>query len=114
MMRFMAEEPQSVRLSVTWTKLDDIPIEAANAFLVQITQGAEAQPGEIVLGIGVLAPPAIFGGRVEEVAAQLRELGQVAVKPITRVMFTRERAVELRNAIDQVLRAWDELEPKQS
>jgi hypothetical protein len=114
MMPSMAEEPQSVSLAVSWAPLDEVPVEAANAFLVQLTQGPSGRPAEFMLGIGVLSPPAIFGPPPEEVLAQLRRRGEVPIRPVARVMFTRDRAIELRDALDQVLRVWDELDPQQS
>src|SRR5262249_12009197 len=100
-------EPGAVDLPVSWAPLDDLPITAANAFLLQVASGAEGRPAEVLLAVGVLAPP-LLGGTAAGQVAQLQRVDAAPVQPIVRLAFSRERAEELRGILDDVIRTWDE------
>ena len=100
-------------LDVSWAAFDDLPVSAANAFLLRWVNAesilAEAEmptvprPAELVMEVGFL-PPVPVSGTPEQQIAQVQKLKAVPVRPVVRLTFSPRRAKDLRDILDQVLK----------
>jgi hypothetical protein len=88
-----------VTMQVSWRDLDQVPVQSANQFLVQVQGIGNAPPDDILLTAGYVAPP----------FALTPDTTSVDVRPIARVSMSRTRAEELvrtlQLSIDQYDRA---------
>jgi hypothetical protein len=93
-----------VQLRVAWGGVDELPVLAANQFLVQVAAQTAPpdDPGEIVLTVGHLAPPLLLGNQ-DEVQKAAAELGIVHVRPLARFSVPRSQAAALVKALNTVL-----------
>lgn len=89
-------------LQTSWVGPEEVPIQFANQFLGQVQP-----PGEIIVSVGQIAPPAITGTPQEQVQ-QLQGWPFVPIKVIGRYGLTRARAVEFRDLLTRIIEAYDE------
>ncbi len=82
------DDTPRLEMPLAWVGLEELPVAFANQFLTQF------QPGEFVLSIGQVTPPALLG-TPEQIAEQAADVTYVPVRPIVRVGFTRARMQEL-------------------
>jgi hypothetical protein len=83
----------------------EMPVTAANSFFVQIVANGSGEPEEIVLNVGFLPPIPVWGD-AEVQASMSAQLSEVAVQPIVRLTFSRERAAELRDILAGLVEYW--------
>jgi len=74
---------------MAWIGAEDLPVHFANAFFGVVA------PGEIVVQVGSVVPPAIVGATPEEREAAVRSVSFVPVKPVARLALTPTRLDEL-------------------
>ena len=93
-------EPEHRAIPTVWVGLDETQVSFANAFVCQF------QPGEFVISIGQVVPPMLLGPP-EAHREQLEAVDFVPITPIARIAVTRDRLVELINALQENLRNHD-------
>jgi hypothetical protein len=91
-------------INVSWERVFQSPISAANAFAIGVTQSTGGEREEYVLSIGFLPPPPLVGSPKEQLA-QAEKLKQVEVMPVARLTFSRKRLAELSALLQSVLDA---------
>ncbi len=96
----MDSTPSSIKVPLAWIDVDDAPITLANSFVGQFQQE------EIILTIGQLAPPMLFGNK-EEQLGQAEKIAYVPVRTVSRLVLTRQRAVELIKILNETLAKYD-------
>jgi hypothetical protein len=101
-------ENEGREVPVVWENVDGVPVFLANQFIIQHYQD------EFILTLGQMVPPALLGDEQAR-EAQLREIEQVTVRPLARLVFTRARLIEFiqtleahREKYDQIQQARDE------
>jgi hypothetical protein len=95
---------------VSWASAESLPLMFANAFVSQLGSqaGTAGPPDAIYLTIGQLAPPLLVG-TPEEVAQQAARFnGTVEVRPVARIVLSRERAAELGELLQTVIKQYDD------
>lgn len=99
-------EPADVEIQVpiTWVIPDEMPALAANQFL-----GQASGPGEIVLTVGFVQPPAILGATEEDRRAQAEKITFVPVQAVARLVMNRARLEQFRDVLSQTLANHDRL-----
>lgn len=96
----MAEQPDPVEIPLTFVGAEENPMLAANSFVVQ------HQMDEFMLTVGHVAPPLLVGTPVEQ-ARQATQLPFVPVNVLGRYSITRQRLVELIDALQSNLEKFD-------
>jgi len=76
------------------TCLTNRPIYLANTFLAQLDAAVGGQPDQVILAVGQIVPPPVFGGDAE-VRVALDALEYVDVKTLARYSITPARLNEL-------------------
>jgi hypothetical protein len=90
----VAETPQQIQVPLAWIGAEDLPVQFANAFFGVVA------PGEIILQIGSVVPPAIMGATPEEREVSARSVSFVQVKPVARLALTPARLDELIRTLE--------------
>ncbi len=86
------QPPQAQEVPLSWIDYDETPILFANQFLAQF------QAQEFVIALGqATAPPLI--GTAEQIERQAREIEFVPVRTLARIGLTRNRLIELIQAL---------------
>lgn len=102
-----ASTPGDIRsVPSRWVGLDEQPILFATQFLGQIDD-----LGEILLSIGQASPPLITGTTSTEIAKQVEGITSVPVRPVARLMLTRDRAEDLKKVLEDVMTIQDRQQP---
>ena len=96
----MADDDDSYQLPLSWIGYEEEPIQFANQFLVQI------QPGEIVIALGQVTPPAVLG-TPEEQKEQIKGWPFVPVRVAGRYGLTRARLEEFRGLLNRMADEYD-------
>src|SRR5438034_11803890 len=86
-----SRKPARIEVSVSWDAIANLPVQAANVFMLQVAPTEGGKPGEIVLGVGFLPPPPV-AGTPEQRIAQIEKLDRVPVQPVARLAFSGDRA----------------------
>jgi hypothetical protein len=86
------DAPGDIEVPLAWMGPEDVPINAANAF---VSQYDPQTLDYLILTVGQLTPPAIVGATPEEREEQVRNVAFVPIKPIVRLGLTPARAREL-------------------
>lgn len=89
--------PDAVAIPIAWVGIDEQPPFAANQMVVQHTA-----VNEFLLTFGHLTTPVVFGDEHQR-REQLEQVSFVAIKPVARVAFNRDRLKELIGALQQNL-----------
>ncbi len=97
----MNQNEDFITLPIVYTDMEDKPILFANQFVIQ------HQKNEFVLTVGQLQPPILLGSP-EERKEQVKKLTYVPIKVVARFGLTRQRLVELVEALQTNLRKYDE------
>ena len=97
----MNREQDAITLPVTYLGLEDVPILFANQFVIQ------HEKNEFILTVGQLQPPILLGSP-EERKEQAKKLTYVPIRVVARFGLTRQRLVELVEALQNNLRKYDE------
>jgi len=96
--RDVSNEPAGIgatkALNIRWTGIDEAPIYLANTFLAQLDAAVGGQPDQVILAVGQIVPPPVFGGDAE-VRVALDALEYVDVKTLARYSITPARLNEL-------------------
>ena len=103
----MAQDEPGVEIPLVYIGADDEPVLFANQFVVQ-----HELLDEFVLTLGQLTAPILLGSE-EEKMEQASRLAYVPVKVVGRFSFTRERVVELINALKENLETYDRRKERQ-
>lgn len=96
----MNREQDAITLPLTYLGLEDVPILFANQFVIQ------HEKNEFVLTVGQLQPPILLG-TPEERKEQAKRLTYVPIRVVARFGLTRQRLVELIEALQSNLRKYD-------
>lgn len=96
-----ATPQQPVQIPLVWINLDEMPIELASIFQVQL-QG----PDEIILNVGQTAPPMLVGSP-QEMEVQASAVPFVPCRTLARFSMTSDRIRQIRSVLDQMLVAHD-------
>jgi hypothetical protein len=96
----MADLPDSIEIPLTFIGADDTPVTAANSFVVQ------HQADEFMITVGHVAPPLLVGTPQEQ-ARQAGQLPFIPVNVLGRYSVTRQRLVELIEALQSNLKKFD-------
>lgn len=97
------EDEASIEVPLVWPGADELVPQATNQFLAQLVTLRDGTPNELILIAGHVAQPVTLGSPQEQ-AAMTRALGAVAVKPVVKLSMTIERARELRDLLDRMVR----------
>jgi hypothetical protein len=100
------DQMEHLALPVMWGGADDLPVYAANQFVVQL--GPVGHPGEITLTVGYAVSPIITGEDPAEVRKQLEAIKGVEVRVLARYSLTRRRLGELVGILQTAVRQHDE------
>jgi hypothetical protein len=104
------EEHTEVQLEFDWSAAVGVEAQVVNQFLLQIGMPAGDKPDGVHLLVGHSNPPVVVGNdetsRREQVA---RYGGKLPVTVHGRYFFSRARLEELRQALDKLAGAYDEL-----
>lgn len=92
----MTDEGDTIQIPFSWVGVEELPVHAANHFLVQ------ADGDMHYLTIGHATPPVLLGSP-EDLKRQLTQLGLVPVKPLGRFALSRSKAQELVGVLTSVL-----------
>jgi hypothetical protein len=94
-------DPENLTVPLVWVGAEELPAQFVNQMVVQ-------HPGanEFVLTFGLLSPPLLLG-TPEQQLEQARSIPYVPVTPVARVGLTRERLLELINALQRNLENHD-------
>lgn len=99
----MAEsDREPIRVPVVWVGAEDVPVLAANQMVVQ-----HSAQDEFILTFGHLTPPVVLG-TPQQRQEQLERMTFVAIKPVARVGFNRQRLEELSRILQEHLRMHDD------
>jgi hypothetical protein len=90
----VAEPLKQIQVPLAWIGAEDLPVHFANAFVGVVG------PGEIVLQVGSVVPPAIVGATQEERNASVGSIGYVQVKPVVRLALTPSRLDDLIKTLE--------------
>jgi hypothetical protein len=93
----MTEEPDSVEIPITFVGAEEIPMLAANSFVIQ------RQADEYMLTLGHIMPPLFVGTPIEQ-ARQAAQLPFVPVQVLGRYSLTRQRLEELVTTLQDNLK----------
>lgn len=91
-----------------WVGVDDFTLQYINQIVAQlgVVAGDPAVPDSIHLMFGTAAQP-VFVGSPERVAALAAQLQVLPIKPVVRLVMSRERAEELLQILVQTLAQYD-------
>lgn len=84
-----------------------MPVLAANQFL-----GQASAPGEVVVTVGFVQPPAILGDTEADRRAQAEQITFVPVQAVARLVMSRARLEQFRDVLSQTLANHDRLFPR--
>lgn len=96
-----AGDQAEVAVPVVWTGGEDVPVLAMNQSLVVIHEG------DIVLTLGMMAPPVIRTGSAEEDIERIRQTGYVPIRTLGKFALSRRRLEELANAVQRGIEIYD-------
>jgi hypothetical protein len=103
------EQPQPldlIQVPVIWEGADDLPVLAANQFVVQI-DSPDGAAENLILTVGHIAPPVLLGS-AEEQRAAAADIKAVSVRPLARFSLSRSRATALIRVLNEVVGRFDE------
>lgn len=93
--------PDAISIPIVWVGIEELPPLATNQMVVQHTA-----PDEFTLTFGHLATPVALGTD-EQRREQLEQISFIAIKPLARVAFNRQRLEELITVLQQNLERHD-------
>jgi len=93
-----AQPPQQIELPIVFVDAEQFKFDQANIFVIQ--HSADGW----FLTVGQAAPPLAIGSP-EQQREQLERVGYVPVKVVAKLVVTRKRLEELRDLIDNQLKA---------
>ena len=94
----MANFPIQIKeVPLIWVGLDELPVQTATHFVVQISG-----PEELIFTIGHVAPP-MLTGTPEQQIQQAESVAFVQGRPIARVGLTTNRIRELIKLLEEAL-----------
>lgn len=88
------QPPSGVSLTLIWDGVDDLPVMAANAFVLQLAPNADGRPESLIFSVGHAAPPLVLGSPQEQ-AEVLLSMSSLQVSPLARFSVSRSRLDEL-------------------
>lgn len=97
----VSQEQEFVSIPLVRIGAEDVPIYMVNDFVIQHNQN------EFILTVGQFQPPILLGTE-EERRRQAEQIAYVPIKAVARLGFTRQRLVELIEALQSNLRKYDE------
>jgi hypothetical protein len=87
-----------VQAPLAWGDVANVPVLAANQFIVQVAVDAQ-NVAELILTVGHLAPPVLLGTPEQQQAAAAA-LTQLTVRPVARFSVPIAKAAELAKVIE--------------
>jgi len=96
----MPAKKDDIQIPIAFIGADEVPIHYANQFVIQ------HQANEFILTIGQITPPILLGTG-DELRSQAESLSYVPVHVVSRIAMTRQRLVELMDALKTNLEAFD-------
>jgi hypothetical protein len=100
-------EHEGVAVPILWVGAEDVPVIAANHFLLQVHEG------EIFLSAGTLTPPVVLGNDPEDLRRQIDAVSFVPVKTVARFSLNRRRLGELITLLDDGAKKYDDEDGEQ-
>lgn len=104
----MEETPPNIDIPLAWIGAEELPIHLVNQFVCQFNQD------EFILTVGQMAPPALIAPTPEERLEQAEQISYVPIKPLARLVFTRQRLVELAATLQANIAQYDEFQRQQN
>ena len=95
-------------VAVEWTGVGDVPLRFVNQIAAQLgtPAGPDAVPDSVILLFGLADQPLLIG-EPEDVQRQADAIRSIEVRTQARLVMSRERAAELRLALDRLIAAYD-------
>jgi hypothetical protein len=90
-----------VRAQTTWGDVDNVPVFAANQFLLQLSAtDPELIKSDLLLTVGFASPPVLFG-TPEELQEAAASVERVTVRPVARFSIPLGKAAELSQVLQE-------------
>src|SRR5215210_6976265 len=99
--RLTEPELQGIALPVAYVGVDDVPIQFANQFVVQIEEE------EILLVVGQMSPPVLIGTPAQQ-AEQAKGVPFVPIQVVARYGMTVHRARQLAELLSRQIKRFEE------